>query len=192
MQLLSSGQTSDVYLLPSGRILLCGRAQLSFAVYQRQAHAARLAQTAVDCVAFPRDMRLYLPSGRYPFGALEYPFVPGEPMRPGLLAPAELEQATRGAARFCTQLHSITDEACRPNIVRAEEEFTRRSLAIAQNLLSDAELALLCARSAQYLDILRSRVPSVWCMAIAGWKTCFWTSRSGFAACWIFPTAAIW
>lgn len=122
-------------------------------------NASRAAQTAADCVAFPRDIRLYLPGRRYPFGALEYPFISGEPMRPGLLAPAEREQVARGAARFCVQLHSISDEACRPNITRAEEALARLNLAIAQNLLSDAELALLRAHGAQCLDILRSRRP---------------------------------
>jgi len=128
LKFLDSGACSDAYLTEDNRVLLVGKREDSFSLYQSLFNKTRLIDGKISSVKITDNPELIQPNSKYPFGAMLQNFVDGKTLKNKIdeLSNVEKEDIGKSLVNFFQEMQSIDcdlnkDDEIKINLAKLEK-----------------------------------------------------------------------
>ena len=154
---LGSGLSSNAFVLDNKYIQLVGKRDDSYKIYKDMKANADLLNGKITCVDYPHNMILIEKSKEYPFGALVYPMVKGNPLNLDNVTEKQLENIAKKLVTFNEQMHNANIHWTREKSITHELEKIKRNIDILSNYLTPQEISALHQYHNEFSEYLNSK-----------------------------------
>ena len=156
---LGVGSAGDAYLLESGKAIIIGKREDSFATYKAMFEKMQVLEGKITAVNYPKFYQLISPCEEFPFGAVVEEYISGKELREEILKLNEGQKREIGKvlANFVSQVHNITAEGNKKEEININLSKFDRSLGILKEYLPVDIIESLTKIKMNYKHLLESK-----------------------------------